>query len=274
MGQSRKRKTLLASQKPKRRWSVHLPTLKKIAFKGSLVLVTGLCLYGGFRYLSTKAALSFEERPTLQALRGLSEQEKASILEKYRQINSASPVELEKFSRTLYRGMGLRSIQLIQTAPDKLAIATEVFTPKLIVDLDRLRFVTEDGIIFGTAAATEGSGLPVLKGLYKNAPFTKSENETLVLSPANQRIVEEALLAIQEGARYNIQYRSLNYDEFRGLSGDLLEPAYRITIGFRPFDAKYLKLEKVIGSLKDRGLTSASIELDYNGKAFVKETTF
>ncbi len=274
MGQSRKRKTLLDSQKPKRRWSVHLPSIKKAAFKGSLALVLALSTYGTYRYLRTTAAFNFEERPSLQALHGLSEAEKNSILEKYRQLSSASPENLEAFSRGLYRGLGLRSIQLIQTAPDKLAIATETFKPKLIVELDRPRFVTEDGIIFGSAASNEGSGLPILKGLYKNASFTKSENETLVLSPANQRIVEEALLAIQEGARYNIQYRSLNYDEFRGLSGDLLEPAYRITIGFRPFDAKYLKLEKVIGSLKDRGLTSASIELDYNGKAFVKETTF
>ena len=169
--------------------------------------------------------------------------------------------------------MALRSIQLVQTAPDRIAIATETFTPRLVAELDKLRFVSGDGVIFGNLASGETTALPILRGLYKNVPFTKSENETLILSAANQRIVDEALLAIHEGARYNIQYRSITFDEFRGLTAEMLEPNYRVTLGFRPFDLKYQRLKKVVETLKDRDLTSASIELDYAGKAFVKETT-
>jgi hypothetical protein len=33
-----------------------------------------------------------------------------------------------------------------------------------------------------------------------------------------------------------------------------------------------MKLEKIILSLKERGLSSATIEVDYKGKAFVKES--
>lgn len=273
MGQSRKRKTLLSSQKPKKRWPIAMPSYKKILMGTALLSALGFISYRSYTYLSSTALFSFDERPSLQALRGLSEAEQTAILQKYRELGSVNPDELERFSRGLYRTLGLRSIQLIQTAPDRIAIATETFTPKLVAQLDKLRFVTDDGIIFGSMASGETSGLPVLSGLYKNAPFTRSENETLVLSAANQRIVDEALLAIHEASRYNIQYRSLTYDEFRGLSAEMLEPAYRITLGFRPFNDKYIKLAKIIESLKDRGLTSASIELDYKGKAFVKETT-
>lgn len=274
MGQSRKRKTLLASQKPKRRWTFNFPSLKKAALTSLGILAFLAISVRTYDYLSKTALFSFDERPTLQALKGLSETDQAQIAQKYRELSKISPEALDKFSRDLYRSMGLRSIQLIQTAPDRIAIATEAFTPRLVAELDRLRFVTEDGVVFGAMAQTEISALPILRGLYKNAPFLKSENETLVLSAANQKIVDEALLAIQEGARYNIQYRSLTYDEFRGLSGELLEPSYRITIGFRPFESKYVKLVKVIESLKDSGMKSATIELDYSGKAFLKETTF
>ncbi len=273
MGQSRKRKTLLAGQKPKRRWSLSFLASKKILGTAAGLVIASFIAYETHSYLSKTALFSFDERPRLEAMRGLSDQEQSAILQRYRQLSGVKPQQLAEFSKGLYRNLGLRSIQLIQTAPDHLAIATETFTPKLVAELDRLRFVTDDGIVFGSISEKDAPALPVLKGLYRNAPFTKSENDTYVLSAANQKIVDEALLAIHDAARYNIQYRTLNYDEFRGLSADMLEPNYRITLGFQPFDGKYQKLAKIIESLKDRGLSSASIELDYKGKAFVKETT-
>ncbi len=136
---------------------------------------------------------------------------------------------------------------------------------------DKLRFVTSDGIVFGVLNTNETTTLPILQGLYTSSPFTKSENDTFVLSPANQKIVDEALLAIQEATRYNIQYRTITYDEFRGFSAEMLEPNHRIILGFQPFESKYLRLVKIIKDLKDQGLSSARIELDYKSKAFVKE---
>ncbi len=272
MAQSRKRKSLLSSQKPKRHWSFSLQSSKKYILLSLGFLGVTLALGKAYSLLSHSSLFTFEERPQLQARRSLSEQEKTTILARYRGLDGSRPQDLKNFSKGLYQTMGLKSIQLIQTAPDRLSIATEAFTPRLVAELDQLRFVTDDGTVFGSQGAGESSALPVLRGLYKNSPLVKSDNDTFILSNANQRIVDEALLAIQEASRYNIQYRSLTFDEFRGLSAEMLEPNYRITLGFRPFDSKYLKLEKIIESLKDRGLSSATIELDYKGKAFVKET--
>ncbi|MBC7661777.1 MAG: hypothetical protein H7249_18945 [Chitinophagaceae bacterium] len=270
MGQKRKRKTLLSSQKPKKRWSFSAESSKKFVVYGLGTLGTLFLLYKSYDYLSQTSAFAFEERPQLQALRGLSDQEKEAILTRYRQMGHLAPKDLAEFSKGLYRSMGLRSIQLIQTAPDRITIATETFTPKLIAELDKMRFVTEDGIVFGGPTSTEATGLPVLRGLYRSAPFTKSENDTLVLSAANQRIVDEALLAIKEGSRYHYQYRTITYDEFRGLSAEMLESNYRVTLGFQPYRDKYERLEKILEGLKDSGQTSASIELDYKDKAFVR----
>jgi len=270
MAPSRKKKSLLSSQKPKRRWSFAFLSSKKFILVSLGLLGSAILLRQSYIYLSHTSLFTFEERPQLQALRGLTEPEQANILTRYRELQTVEPKHLNRFAKGLYQTMGLRSIQLIQTAPDRLAIATEPFTPRLVAELDQLRFVTDDGIVFGGQSPSEAPTLPVLRGLYKSSPFVKGDNDTFILSAANQRIVDEALLAIKEASRYNIQYRSLTYDEFRGLSAEMLEPNYRITLGFRPFEAKYLRLEKVIENLKDRGLTSATIELDYKGKAFVK----
>ena len=142
----------------------------------------------------------------------------------------------------------------------------------MIVDLDRRRFTTDDGIVFGEVADGSASSLPVLKGLDRRNAMQKTANGTYTVSAGNQKIIDEALLAIHDGSKYNIKYRSLVYDDFRGLSGDLEAMNYRVTLGFKPYSNKYMKLEKIILSLKERGLSSATIEVDYKGKAFVKES--
>lgn len=271
MGKSRKKKTLLASQKPKKRWHIPFPSSKKIVLYALGFFAGAIIAYRSYIFLGESKLFTLESRPSLHAVRGLSESEQTAILEKYQALNGVSSEELESFSRSVFRNLGLRSIQLIQTAPDQLSIATENFTPRIIAQLDKPRFVTDDGIVFGTVGPNEVPTMPRLEGLYKNAPFTKSENETMVLSAANQKIVDLALLAIREGARYNIQYSLLTYNEFRGLSAQMLESDYRITLGDPPYDRKYERLAKVIASLRDRGSLRASIEVDYKGKAFVKE---
>lgn len=273
MSKKRKKTNLLANQKPKRRLSLAPRIIRRALLTLLCLLVASFGIYRSYRWIHS-SSWSLDERPSLHAMRGLSDGERNSILEKYRQLTASTPEQLHRFSEQLYKNLGLRSVQMIQTAPDRIALATEPFVPELIVELDKLRFATADGIVFGQISEREGSDLTVLRGLYKNPTGMKTENGTFIVGEANQRIVDDALLAIQEAKRYNIKYRTLTYDEFRGLSGQLLDPDYRITLGFKPFDDKYLKLQKIIGSLKEQGMKSATIELDYKGKAFIKETVF
>ena len=42
-------------------------------------------------------------------------------------------------------------------------------------------------------------------------------------------------------------------------------------MGRSPFENRYKKLEKILASLKGKRVENARIELDFEGKAFVKE---
>ncbi len=273
MSKLRKKKGLLANQKPKRR-SPFFTSIPKSIF----LLILGVVLtFGAYSWLQKTKPIDWawsrsDERPQLSAASELNADDQGRIRDAYRRLDKAGPKELRQLAQDLHQNLGLRSIDLIQTSPFRLWIATKPFVATLIVELDRLRYVTDDGIIFGRVPENEVQTLPVLRGLDRKATLTTMANGELIPSAGNQRIIEETLLAIREGKRYNIFYRSINYDDFRGLVGDLQEPAYRVTLGFRPFENKYLKLEKILISLKQRGLTSATIELDYKGKAFVKES--
>lgn len=271
MSKRRKPKGLLAGQRPKRRW----PLFARYGKLSLLAILTLALAVSGISWLHRqmfRPAGNGLERPQLLAAQSLDPEDQVRIRESYRSLDQVNAQTLLPMARQLHQSMGLRTINIIQTAPHRLWIATEPFEAQLLVELDRIRYVTEDGIIFGQLAENEISTLPLLKGLDRKAPLVRSPNGTLIPSSGNQRIIEDTILAIQEGKRYNIQYRSMIYDDFRGLTGELQEPAYRITLGFKPFDRKYLKLDKILASLKQRGLTSATIELDYKGKAFVKET--
>jgi hypothetical protein len=172
----------------------------------------------------------------------------------------------------IQEGIGLRKIELIQTSPFEIKIASHPFLPKLVAELDALRFVSEDGVIFGRTTEGENPMLPTLRGLDRKAILSKNKNGSFVTTSGNQRIIEETLLALRQAEDHGLQFKSLLYDDFRGLSGELLEPLYRITLGFKPFESKFVKLDKILPNLRQRGITSASIELDYKGKAFVKES--
>lgn len=273
MSKRRKKKGLLDKQKPKRRspFFTRFPkTLLSLLFIGLLAVSTYFWLrkIGPVSWAWSRS----DERPQLLAAPELGTEDQGRIRDAYRKLERVGPRELNQLAQDLHQNLGLRSIDLIQTSPFQIWIATKPFVASLIVELDRLRYVTDDGIIFGRVPENEVQTLPILRGLDRKASLTTMSNGALIPSAGNQRIIEETLLAIREGKRYNISYRSINYDDFRGLVGDLQEPAYRVTLGFRPFDNKYLKLEKILISLKQRGLTSATIELDYKGKAFVKES--
>lgn len=273
MSKKRRKKGLLDSQKLKRRYRL-LPLLKKL-LPPVLVIAGGVGLSLWLKPRLATSGIDFlrnDERPELQILSSIGVEDEAPIREAYVELTKIDGQSLPQFSERLHQKMGLRSITLIRTAPERLAIGTEPFAAEMIVELDRRRFATADGIIFGELSEGQISPLPVLKGLDRRQNMTRTANGTYRVSSGNQKIINEALLAIHEGSKYNIKYRSLVYDDFRGISGDLEASSYRVTLGFKPYSNKYMKLEKIILSLKERGLSSATIEVDYKGKAFVKES--
>ncbi len=273
MSKRRRKKGLLDSQKPKRRH--RLLRIFRKALPPLLLLGIGVGVSVWLKPRLQSLGLNFapkDERPELQVLSSVGVDDQGPIRDAYSQLPRIDSETLPPFAERLHQSMGLRSITLIRTGPQRLSIGTEPFAAAMIVELDRRRFATDDAIVFGEATDGAGSSLPVLKGLDRRNLPERTANGTFLVSSGNQKIIEETLLAIHEGSKYNIKYRSLVYDDFRGLSGDLEASNYRVTLGFKPYSNKYMKLEKIILSLKERGLSSATIELDYKGKAFVKES--
>ena len=273
MTKKNRRKKILDSQKLRNRLGLFAIYRHTLSLSAAAIIATLAILWIKPRL----QAMGFDnrifvERPTLTVISSLSDAERKSMQDEYQRISSVNAATLSQLTERLHQSLGLRSITLIRTGPQSLAIGSVAFSPALVVELDRRRFVTDDGIIFGDASAGEEFSIPSLRGLEHHSELIKSKNGTFSTSNSNQRIIADTLLAIQEGSKYNIKYRKLIYDDFRGISGELEGSNYRVTLGFSPFANKYMKLEKIIISLKERGLSSATIELDYKGKAFVKES--
>ncbi len=273
MNKRRKKKGLLSHQKPKRRWIVLARFVKPL----SILAAIGVCLYLSI-YFSQKVQISLsslqknDERPQLAVTRSIEPKDEEKIRSAYQKLNQVDRATMSNLAIQVQEGVGLRKIELIQSTPYRIMIASHPFVPKMMVELDSLRFVSDDGIIFGRVNEGDNFSIPTLRGLDRKTILSKNKNGTYITTSGNQRIIEESLLALQIGEVHGVHFKSLYYDDFRGISGELVDPTYRITLGFRPFESKFVKLDKILPNLRERGITSASIELDYKGKAFVKES--
>jgi hypothetical protein len=84
---------------------------------------------------------------------------------------------------------------------------------------------------------------------------------------------EHLLQAVDLGARaaeQGIEVKRVHYQKFRGYS--IFSPDNsEIVVGLGPFDYKVKKLRGILEGLKRDGIVASRIELDYEGKAFIKE---
>jgi hypothetical protein len=140
MSKKRRKKGLLDSQKLKRRYRL-LPLLKKL-LPPTLVIAGGVGLSLWLKPRLVSFGFDFmknDERPELQVLSSIGVEDDAPIREAYSQLTPISSDSLPEFAERLHQKMGLRSITLIHTAPERLAIGTEPFAAAMIVDLDHFR---------------------------------------------------------------------------------------------------------------------------------------
>jgi hypothetical protein len=68
----------------------------------------------------------------------------------------------------------------------------------------------------------------------------------------------------------NIPVKQLNFQKFRGYALTLQDDT-EIVIGLKPFAYKLKKLNDILTGLARDGIVASRIELDYEGKAFIKE---
>lgn len=162
-------------------------------------------------------------------------------------------------------------VQLLQLDSKKLLVKLRVREPVFSIAADKERLVSSSGLVYGLAKLDHQ--LPKLTGVLTKAKknnFLKSNN-SLKLSQDEATIINEAIELQKKLNENNLNFSELEYKQYRGFFTTIRNLNLQVSFGRSPFQLKVRKLFRVINKLKQNNTVASRIELDYDGKAFIRE---
>ena len=194
-----------------------------------------------------------------------------------KQLRQGSPAELSTLAKQV-EGLGmLDGVKVIRPLADTVILSAEIRRPALLVSVGaKTRFLSLDGTVFGDSADNSGNpsgSLPtvLVTGIFDGRPNPAVDSSLrIIVTPEERRHLSEAIEIWQRSVESGVDVRSVGFQKFRGYAITLNDET-EIVIGIKPFDYKLKKLRGILDGLKKDGVVASRIELDYEGKAFIKE---
>lgn len=190
-------------------------------------------------------------------------------------LSTASNRELREVAKALVQKTSLGSVSLTRSGKNQIIVSTTQRVPALVIQADQLRYVASDGTVFGDGVVNTDDfpALPIVSGIFTNRSeaFSLNENGTVILNGEEQGLLKESVqlsLALKAGGWTATQ---LDYKRFRGFFATIQKPELEVAFGRAPFSRKVERLREIVNKLEKSGSMATRIELDYQGKAFIKE---
>jgi hypothetical protein len=193
-------------------------------------------------------------------------------------LDTGSPADLDALSDSVLALGCWEQVSVIRPRYQTIVISAALRKPVLLVQVgSHTRFLARDGVVYGDATETTSNSIMqvpqvVVTGVFDshNGPFLFDKAKKLVVTVAEQELLSAALRLSELASKGGLGLKSISYQGYRGL-GITLEDETEVLMGSLPFEYKLEKLASILGKLKAKGTTASRIELDYDGKAFIKE---
>jgi len=131
----------------------------------------------------------------------------------------------------------------------------------------------DDGSDAGLASSKEKKFIKV-SGIFKSRKsrrfVVKSDNSLKVRDDEKARI-KEVIRLVQLSKQNKIEMTQIVFKQYRGFVSLIQKDNIEVSFGRAPFKARFVRLQNILDNLKHRGILYSKIELDYDGKAFIKE---
>ncbi|MCX6124839.1 MAG: hypothetical protein NTV34_08840 [Proteobacteria bacterium] len=195
-----------------------------------------------------------------------------------RHLASGSPGELGALQRSLEAIGALEQITIVRPLYQTVVISASLRKPVLLVAVGaKMRLLSSEGAVYGDAGddfVPTGPSKPkiVLTGIFDNRslPFHFDRSEKLITTAVERDLLLDAIALSAQLTKPPFELKSISHQGFRGFAV-VLSDNTEIFLGASPFEYKLEKLLNILGKLKSQGSSASRIELDYDGKAFVKE---
>lgn len=268
----KKNKNFLKNQKLKKRKRSFQFEIKSLApflpFGGIILasIVIGVTLQN-FNFVPETNIPTFKtdliEAPKLRAkVEGMLSKQRDSDFENFHDLASK-----------IQKKLSAKRVTLVSLGNNTVSIDLEMHKAIAAIEFGKKRLLSDEGKVFGNYIETRDHSLPLIKGIGMKDKVSLADDQSLVLDEESVQRISEARLLINEGLRYNIHYRAIHLDPYRGFQVLLKDKRIRVEMGRTPFKKRYIKLVKILSNLSRKKVNQARIELDYQGKAFIKEFT-
>ena len=267
---SKTKGNILKKQKPKKRRR-EIPIPKKYIAYG-IFTATFLSLAGYTWHLSDFSSLWKKHQIPLfytDSIEDLSLRKNVDSLIERQDHHTQS--DLKKLSSLIQKHISAKRISLVSPDPQSVIVQIEMHQPIAVINFGSKRLLSRAGKIFGKFNESDHHHLPMITGIAPDSKIQLNPDQSVLLDRKISPLVKEALLLIKDGLSYNINYRGIHLDKYRGFQVLLSEKRIRVEMGRAPFKQRYKKLTKILSDLNNKNVNQARIELDFHGKAFVKE---
>lgn len=195
-----------------------------------------------------------------------------------RTLKSGSPSDLASLISGVEALGTLEQVSVVRPRYQSVVVKASVRKPAMMVTVGpKTRYLTVDGTVYGelsddfTAPAAQPT-LVTLSGIFetRSGGFQFDHSMRLIVSPDEKTLLLDGLQLGKLVSKQSLEVKSINHQGYRGFA-IVLTDGTEVVLGPAPFEYKLEKLLSILGKLKSQGSTASRIELDYDGKAFIKE---
>jgi len=191
-----------------------------------------------------------------------------------KELNKEQPAALETLAAKLQVEHLAERVSLVKTGAHRMAVMLYPREPILRIEADKMRLLTKTGLVYGEPSdEPSGENLVVLTKFFdsQKARFDFAKDATLVLNKDEAKRIKDAIDLHEQAVASQLSLQSITYISHRGFELQLQEPPVVVMVGEPPYAEKLQQLRRLLDKTLENGRQVVRIELDYNGKAFIKE---
>jgi hypothetical protein len=279
--------SVLRKQKPKSSKNRRRLSLSKYKLTGALTVAFTLVAVGYFsakglwhplfsKYLPSPTIASTQWELVVRSSddQEISEPSQTLVINAARKnLGGGTHDDLVKTAKAVQKLGAFSDVRVTKISPLKVIVSLIQRQPVFCIEADKIRFVSSLGDIYGQldARSSESCPGPILTGLFEDrSQFTMGEGQTLIVDDQTKMMLQEALALLQDTKKRSINISKFHVEKFRGFVTELTTQGTEGSLGRAPFVEKLDKLSGILEKLAVRQEQAQRIELDYQGKAFVK----
>ncbi len=272
---TKKKTSVLSRQRPKK-------SRKKRGFSWSSVSIyagsalAALILASTFFYLFSgkttvvagktrnwKLTIKAEDRSLLG-----NQEEQAIIQAVKTHVSEGDQKDLLRAIATIKTDETFAKIHFVRTGLDQLTLYYDKRVPVMCYQGEQLHYISSVAEIYGFVDDPQKCPGPIVTGIIEERK--KSGKAVLSLTVEEQKNTGNALQLAKILAFYKYEPTKLSFEKYRGFYINIKDLETDIALGNPPFEAKLEKLGEVLKKISSKGEVAQRIELDFQGKAFIK----